>query len=160
MSENTFPRSWQKSFRVGGFGRIRTTEFDGGHGKRCIGGFCRGCRVPLQSAAVQSAERAATDVLSFFQIVTNSAAMTRLFHGASAVGATMDPAEGAGCRCRVTRCREPCVQQWILQKVQGASAECCPCRVPCVQRKIRALAFTNRRSRTSRIRPPFRIPQA
>ncbi len=33
--------------------------------------------------------------------------------------------QGAGCRCRVPRCREPCIQQRILQRVQGASVECC-----------------------------------
>ncbi len=53
-------------------------------------------------------------------------AVTRLFHGAGTAGAAaMDPVEGAGCRCRVPICREPCVQQWILQRVQGASDECC-----------------------------------
>ncbi len=117
-----------------------------------------GCQ--LQSAAVQSAVRTAMAVLpSHFQISTNSAAVTRLFHSAGTAGAAMDPAEGAGCRCIVPRCREPCMQQWILQKVQGAAAEyrgagsrACnngscrgcfcwtlPCRMPWVRRKIRAL---------------------
>ncbi len=44
----------------------------------------------------------------------------RLFYDAA-----MDPAEDAGCHCRVPNCREPYVQQWTLQRVQSASAECC-----------------------------------
>ncbi len=39
--------------------QLWTTEFGGRCGKRCSGGFCRGCRVPLQNAAMQSAVRAA-----------------------------------------------------------------------------------------------------
>ncbi len=57
---------------------------------------------------------------SHFQILMNSAAVTRLFQSAGPAIAPMDPAEDAGYRCR-----EPCVQQRILQRVQGASAECC-----------------------------------
>ncbi len=49
----------------------------------------------------------------------------RLFHGAGAAGAAMDPAEGAGCRCRVPRCRKPFVQQLILLRVQDASTKYC-----------------------------------
>ncbi len=55
--------------------------------------------MPLQSAAVQSAVHAAMNVLSHFQILMNSAAATRLFHGAGAASTAMDPAEGAGCFC-------------------------------------------------------------
>ncbi len=114
---------------------------------------------------------------SHFQILMNSAVVTRLFHDVGAAGAAMDPAEGAGCRCRVPRCREPCVQQWILQ---SASAECCRAQCRVCSEKSRALfvlaylemqsiffgadftdslAFTNRRPRTSRIRI-FRITHA
>ncbi len=85
--------------------------------------------------------RACSDgcTLSHFQILMNSAAVTRLFHSTDAAGTAMDPAEGAGCRCIIQRCREPCVQQWILQIVQGASAECC--------RESAARAAKNPRSR-------------
>ncbi len=62
--------------------------------------------MPLQSAAVQSAVHAAIHELSHFQILMSPAAVTRIFHGAGSAGAAMDPAEGAGCCCRVPRCRE------------------------------------------------------
>ncbi len=64
----------------------------------------------------------------------------RLFHGAGASGATMDPVEGAGYRCREPRRREPyVVQEWILQKVQSASAECCRAECYAGSEKFRAL---------------------
>ncbi len=56
------------------------------------------------------------------------------YRGAGSCVCNNGSAEGTGCFC------------WMLL-----------CRVPCVQRKIRALLFTNRRPRTSRIRT-FRIP--
>ncbi len=57
-----------------------------------------------------------------------------LFYGAGAAGAAMDPAEGAGYRCR-----EPYVQQWILQRVQSASAECWCAECHTCSEKSRAL---------------------
>ncbi len=63
--------------------------------------------------------------LSHFQILMNSAAVTRLFHCAGDADAAMDPTEGAECCGRAPRCREPCVQQLMLQRVQAASAEYC-----------------------------------
>ncbi len=46
--------------------------------------------------------------LTHFQILMNSATVTRLFHCADAAGAAMDPAEGAEFRCRA-----PYMQQWM-----------------------------------------------
>ncbi len=58
----------------------------------------------------------------------NSAAVTRLFHGAGAAGAAMDPAEGAGCRCRVPRCRGPLQSTMVhgaAAEYQGAGSRVC-----------------------------------
>ncbi len=102
--------------------QLWTTKSDGRHSKRCGGRFCRGFRVPwCRVSHVQQWMYS----LSCLQILMNSAAMNHLFHGVYAASAAMDPAEGAGCHCRVPRCRKSYVQQWILQKVQSASTECC-----------------------------------
>ncbi len=69
--------------------------------------------------------------LCCLQILTNSAAVNHPFHGAGAASAAMDPAEGAGCRCRVPRCRE------TMDPAEGAECFCWMLqRRICVQRKI------------------------
>ncbi len=97
------------------------------HGASAAGAAMDPQKVQGAAAECRGAERRTYNngcTVSNFQILMNSAAVTRLFRGAGAAGAAMDPAEGAACRCRVPRCEEPCVQR-ILQRVQGASAEYC-----------------------------------
>ncbi len=73
--------------------QLWTTEFDVRPGKGCRDKFCKGCRVPLQSATCFGAERHTCSngcTLSHFQILMNWAAVSCLFHGAA-----MAPAESA-----------------------------------------------------------------
>ncbi len=99
----------------------------------CSDGFCRRCWVPLQSTEVQGA-----------------------------VCATMDPAEGAGCHCRVPRCRAPYVHQWMYSlsfpnfnelssrdppisryRRRGCSDESCrKCRVPLQSTEVQGAVYT------------------
>ncbi len=89
----------------------------------------------------------------------NSAVVTHLFHDAGAASAAMDPAEGAECRCGVPRRREAYVQQWILQRVQSASAECCRAKCHAGSENSVLSYLETGRPRISRIRT-FRIPRA
>ncbi len=76
--------------------------------------------------------------LSHFQILMNSAAVNRLFHGAGAAGAAMDLVKGAGCRNRVPRCRVPMQSTEVRGAAAGYRGAGCRCRVSWYRAPLRS----------------------